>query len=173
MYKAVHKSTGTVFEVIGQDETEELLKLKQVGTKIISTSDRRYYDIYNENGDFIDENGVIHSNQEEETEVEETEEDDEDKNLPFNEQVAKAYKHYIDSPFSDGYTRVYLESKFGMSIKEMKVIYNKTRQKKKLTDKQLIKEISEIVGDNNAWLDNDSVINRVRELLQDNKYLTR
>ena len=32
------------------------------------------------------------------------------------EQICKKYKDYIDSPFSDGYTVVYLENKFGMSI---------------------------------------------------------
>lgn len=52
-------------------------------------------------------------------------------------QIIKAYKHYIDSPMSDGYTRVYLEGKFNMTIEEMSKLYE---EHKKDNYKNLTKE---------------------------------
>ena len=43
-------------------------------------------------------------------------------------QIIKAYKDYIDSPMSDGYTRVYLEGKFQMDIEEMEKLYEEHKK---------------------------------------------
>lgn len=53
-------------------------------------------------------------------------------------QIIKAYKDYIDSPMSDGYTRMYLENKFNMDIEEMEKLYeeNKKESYKNLTKEQ-------------------------------------
>ena len=87
------------------------------------------------------------------------------------EKIVKEYQDYLDSPFSDGYTVAYLQNKFGMSIKEMKEIYNAKRNKNKLQDKDLLNKLGEIVGKSTAYLDQDKVIRQVRELLKDNGYI--
>lgn len=87
------------------------------------------------------------------------------------EQIVKEYQDYLDSPFSDGYTVVYLENKFKMDINEMQSIYNANRNKNKLSDTDLLKKLGEVVGKNMAYLDQDKVIRQVRELLKDNGYI--
>ena len=164
-YKAVHKKTGKEYEVIGKDTVGTLLSLKEIGTGIKVTSNRGYYDIYNDNGDFIDEDGVIHS-----TSDEDEEDEDEVIENPTTEQICSAYKDFIDSPYSDGYTVVYLESKFGMSIEDMEKIYKKNRTKSyNLTSEELLKKISSLVH-TQSILSNGKIINDITELLEDNGY---
>ena len=141
-YKAVHKRTKREFEVIGKDSVGTLLQLKEIGTGITITSNRGFYDIYNDNGDFIDEDGVIHQ-QEQQMEV---------KPLKKSKlkKIVEEYHDYITSPFSDGYTRVYLEGKYNMTIDEMRKIYEQNRPKQALTDKELLKKLAKEVGEDGA-----------------------
>ena len=71
-------------------------------------------------------------------------------------QIIKAYKDFIDSPMSDGYTRVYLEGKFNMTIEEMEKLYEEHKKDKyeKLTKTQaydLIKEKIETYSEKNKF----------------------
>lgn len=164
-YKAVHKRTKREFEVIGKDSVGTLLQLKEIGTGITITSNRGFYDIYNDNGDFIDEDGVIHQQeQEQQMEV---------KPLKKSKlkKIVEDYHDYITSPFSDGYTRVYLENKYNMTIEEMREIYEQNRPKQALTDKELLKKLAKEVGEDSAYLDDTSIVVKVRNLLKDNGYL--
>lgn len=162
-YKAVHKRTKREFEVIGKDSVGTLLQLKEIGTGITITSNRGFYDIYNDNGDFIDEDGVVHQ-QEQQMEV---------KPLKKSKlkKIVEEYHDYIMSPFSDGYTRVYLENKYDMTIEEMREIYEQNRPKQALTDKELLKKLAKEVGEDSAYLDDTSIVVKVRNLLKDNGYL--
>lgn len=162
-YKAVHKRTKREFEVIGKDSVGTLLRLKEIGTGITITSNRGFYDIYNDNGDFIDEDGVVHQ-QEKQMEV---------KPLKKSKlkKIVEEYHDYITSPFSDGYTRVYLENKYNMTIEEMREIYEQNRPKQALTDKELLKRLAKEVGEDSAYLDDTSIVVKVRNLLKDNGYL--
>jgi len=161
-YKAVHKRTKREFEVIGKDSVGTLLQLKEIGTGITITSNRGFYDIYNDNGDFIDEDGVIH--QQEQMEV---------KPLKKSKlkKIVEDYHDYITSPFSDGYTRVYLEGKYNMTIEEMRELYEQNRPKQALTDKELLKKLAKEVGEDSAYLDDTAIVVKVRNLLKDNGYL--
>ena len=163
-YKAVHKRTKREFEVIGKDSVGTLLQLKEIGTGITITSNRGFYDIYNDNGDFIDEDGVIHQQEQEQMEV---------KPLKKSKlkKIVEDYHDYITSPFSDGYTRVYLEGKYNMTIEEMRKIYEQNRPKQALTDKELLKKLAKEVGEDSAYLDDTSIVVKVRNLLKDNGYL--
>lgn len=163
-YKAVHKRTKREFEVIGKDSVGTLLQLKEIGTGITITSNRGFYDIYNDNGDFIDEDGVVHQQEQEQTEV---------KPLKKSKlkKIVEDYHDYITSPFSDGYTRVYLEGKYNMTIDEMRKIYEQNRPKQALTDKELLKKLAKEVGEDSAYLDDTSIVVKVRNLLKDNGYL--
>lgn len=91
--------------------------------------------------------------------------------MAIKHSVVKAYQEYLDNPFADGYTVAYLESKYGMTIDEMRKQYELSRSKNKLEDKDLLVQLGKIVGKSNAYLDNDSIIRKVRELLQDNGYI--
>jgi len=163
-YKAVHKRTKREFEVIGKDSVGTLLQLKEIGTGITITSNRGFYDIYNDNGDFIDEDGVVHQQEQEQTEV---------KPLKKSKlkKIVEDYHDYITSPFSDGYTRVYLEGKYNMTIEEMREIYERNRPKQALTDKELLKKLAKEVGEDSAYLDDTAIVVKVRNLLKDNGYL--
>lgn len=163
-YKAVHKRTKREFEVIGKDSVGTLLQLKEIGTGITITSNRGFYDIYNDNGDFIDEDGVIHQQVQKQMEV---------KPLKKSKlkKIVEEYHDYITSPFSDGYTRVYLENKYDMTIEEMREIYERNRPKQALTDKELLKKLAKEVGEDSAYLDDTSIVVKVRNLLKDNGYL--
>ena len=164
-YKAVHKRTKREFEVIGKDSVGTLLQLKEIGTGITITSNRGFYDIYNDNGDFIDEDGVIHQQeQEQQMEV---------KPLKKSKlkKIVEEYHDYITSPFSDGYTRVYLENKYDMTIEEMRELYERNRPKQALTDKELLKKLAKEVGEDSAYLDDTAIVVKVRNLLKDNGYL--
>ena len=44
--------------------------------------------------------------------------------------IIKDYEDYVNSPMSDGYTRVYLENKHSMSIESMEKLYNKYKKSK-------------------------------------------
>ena len=163
-YKAVHKRTKREFEVIGKDSVGTLLQLKEIGTGITITSNRGFYDIYNDNGDFIDEDGVIHQQEQEPMEV---------KPLKKSKlkKIVEDYHDYITSPFSDGYTRVYLEGKYNMTIEEMRELYEQNRPKQALTDKELLKKLAKEVGEDSAYLDDTAIVVKVRNLLKDNGYL--
>jgi len=163
-YKAVHKRTKREFEVIGKDSVGTLLQLKEIGTGITITSNRGFYDIYNDNGDFIDEDGVVHQQEQEQMEV---------KPLKKSKlkKIVEDYHDYITSPFSDGYTRVYLEGKYNMTIEEMRKIYEQNRPKQALTDKELLKKLAKEVGEDSAYLDDTAIVVKVRNLLKDNGYL--
>ena len=163
-YKAVHKRTKREFEVIGKDSVGTLLQLKEIGTGITITSNRGFYDIYNDNGDFIDEDGVIHQQEQEQMEV---------KPLKKSKlkKIVEDYHDYITSPFSDGYTRVYLEGKYNMTIEEMRELYEQNRPKQALTDKELLKKLAKEVGEDSAYLDDTAIVVKVRNLLKDNGYL--
>lgn len=163
-YKAVHKRTKREFEVIGKDSVGTLLQLKEIGTGITITSNRGFYDIYNDNGDFIDEDGVVHQQEQEQTEV---------KPLKKSKlkKIVEDYHDYITSPFSDGYTRVYLEGKYNMTIEEMRELYEQNRPKQALTDKELLKKLAKEVGEDSAYLDDTAIVVKVRNLLKDNGYL--
>ena len=159
-YKAVHKKTGKQYYVIGKDSVGTLLQLKDISTGITVTSNRAYYDIYNPNGDFIDEDGVVHRKAPEK-----------DLTPAQIKKVVKEYKSYIESPFSDGYTAVYLEGKFDMTIDEMAQIYEQYRPKKQKNDKALLKDLAKIVGSESSMLDDTGIVVQVRELLKDNGYV--
>ena len=163
-YKAVHKRTKREFEVIGKDSVGTLLQLKEIGTGITITSNRGFYDIYNDNGDFIDEDGVVHQQEQKQMEV---------KPLKKSKikQIVEDYHDYITSPFSDGYTSMYLENKYHMSMEEMREIYEQNRPKQALTDKELLKRLAKEVGEDSAYLDDTSIVVKVRNLLKDNGYL--
>ena len=49
-------------------------------------------------------------------------------------------------------------------------IYNDNRNKTVLTDKELLKEISKVIKTENGYLQYDTAIRKIRELLQDNGY---
>ena len=86
------------------------------------------------------------------------------------EQICKEYKDFIDSPFSDGYTVVYLENKFGMSIEDMRKIYEENRPKSnKLSPEELLKQISSLIHSQSIMSDG-KIINNITELLDDNGY---
>ena len=86
------------------------------------------------------------------------------------EQICKEYKDFIDSPFSDGYTVVYLENKFGMSIEDMRKVYEENRPKSnKLSPEELLKQISSLIH-LQSIMSNGKIINNITELLDDNGY---
>ena len=86
------------------------------------------------------------------------------------EQICKEYKDFIDSPFSDGYTVVYLENKFGMSIEDMRKVYEENRPKSnKLSPEELLKQISSLIHSQSIMSDG-KIINNITELLEDNGY---
>lgn len=85
------------------------------------------------------------------------------------EQICKEYKDFIDSPFSDGYTVVYLENKFKMSIEDMRKIYEENRPKSKLSPEELLKQISSLIH-SQSIMSNGKIINNITELLEDNGY---
>lgn len=165
-YKAIHKRTKKEFEVIGKDSVGTLLRLKEIGTGITVTSNRGFYDIYNDNGDFIDEDGVVHQQEQPKQQMEV-------KPLKKSKikQIIKDYHDYITSPFSDGYTSMYLESKYNMTMEEMRKVYEQNRPKKALTDKALLKKLAKEVGEDSACFDDTSIVVKVRNLLKDNGYL--
>ena len=86
------------------------------------------------------------------------------------ETIVKAYIDYLDNPFADGYTVAAMERKYGMSIEEMKKLYAKHKAKK-MQPEELLKELGKIIGKGNAYLDNDSIIRKSRELLLDNGWI--
>lgn len=86
------------------------------------------------------------------------------------EKIVKAYQDYLDNPFADVYTVCALEARFHMDIEEMAKIYNDNRNKTVLTDKELLKEISKVIKTENGYLQYDTAIRKIRELLQDNGY---
>lgn len=86
------------------------------------------------------------------------------------EQICKEYKSYINNPFADGYTVMYLEDKFKMTIEDMRNIYETNRVKnKKMTKDNLLKKISEIV-DAQCPMNEGALLNEIKELLNDNGY---
>lgn len=129
---AKHNKTGELFEVVSKDKVGTLVKLKNIKTKEIIVSNSGYYTF----SKVVDKTGL------------------EKKAKPTKEElIIKAYRDYITSPYSDGYTRVYLEGKFKMSIDEMKNIYKAhlNKQRKNITKAQaydMIKELVEVYEDN-------------------------
>lgn len=87
------------------------------------------------------------------------------------EEIIKDYKDFLDNPYADGYTVKSLESKYGMSIEKIRDIYKTKRDKSIMDDKTLLSNLGKIVGKGNSYLDNDSVIRQIRELLQDNGWI--
>lgn len=83
--------------------------------------------------------------------------------------ICEEYKDFIDDPFSDGYTAVYLENKYKMTIEDMRKIYEENRPKKKLSPEELLKQISEIVHRQYIIADG-KMLNDICELLEDNGY---
>ena len=131
-YIAKHYKTGELFEVISKDKVGTLVKLKNIKTKEIIVSNQGYYTF----SKVVDKTGL------------------EKKAKPTKEElIIKAYRDYINSPYSDGYTRVYLEGKFKMSIDEMRNIYKAhlNKQRKNITKAQaydMIKELVEVYEEN-------------------------
>lgn len=129
---AKHYKTGELFEVISKDKVGTLVKLKNIKTKEIIVSNQGYYTF----SKVVDKTGL------------------EKKAKPTKEElIIKAYRDYITSPYSDGYTRVYLEGKFKMSIDEMRDIYKAhlKKQRKNITKAQaydMIKELVEVYEEN-------------------------
>lgn len=123
---AKHYKTGELFEVISKDKVGTLVKLKNIKTKEIIVSNSGYYTF----SKVVDKTN-------EKKKVKPTKE----------ELIIKAYRDYITSPYSDGYTRVYLEGKFKMSIDEMKRIYKAhlKKQRKNITKAQAYDMIKELV----------------------------
>ena len=130
---AKHYKTGELFEVISKDKVGTLVKLKNIKTKEIIVSNQGYYTF----SKVVDKTGL-----------------EKKKAKPTKEElIIKAYRDYITSPYSDGYTRVYLEGKFKMSIDEMRNIYKAhlKKQRKNITKAQaydMIKELVEVYEEN-------------------------
>ena len=87
------------------------------------------------------------------------------------EQIIEDYHDYITSPFSDGYTSMYLENKYHMTREEMRKIYEQNRTKQALTDEELLKKLAKEVGEDSTCFDDTSIVVKVRNLLKDNGYL--
>lgn len=129
---AKHNKTGELFEVISKDKVGTLVKLKNIKTKEIIVSNQDYYTF----SKLVDMTMT-------KKKVKPTKE----------ELIIKAYRDYINSPYSDGYTRVYLEGKFKMSIDEMRNIYKAhlNKQRQNITKAQaydMIKELVEVYEEN-------------------------
>lgn len=129
---AKHIKTGELFEVISKDKVGTLVKLKNIKTREIIVSHQDFY---------------LFSKLVDKTKAEK-------KVKPTKEElIVKAYRDYINSPYSDGYTRVYLEGKFKMSIDEMRNIYKAhlNKQRKNITKAQaydMIKELVDVYEEN-------------------------
>lgn len=129
---AKHNKTGELFEVVSKDKVGTLVKLKNIKTKEIIVSNQDYYTF----SKLVDMTMT-------KKKVKPTKE----------ELIIKAYRDYINSPYSDGYTRVYLEGKFKMSIDEMRNIYKAhlNKQRQNITKAQaydMIKELVEVYEEN-------------------------
>lgn len=129
---AKHIKTGELFEVVSKDKVGTLVKLKNIKTKEIIVSNQDYYTF----SKLVDMTMT-------KKKVKPTKE----------ELIIKAYRDYINSPYSDGYTRVYLEGKFKMSIDEMRNIYKAhlNKQRQNITKAQaydMIKELVDVYEEN-------------------------
>lgn len=133
-YMAKHIKTGKEYEVVGKDAVGTLIQLKEVGTNIIITTNAGYYEI---------------------TKIEDK------PKLTKTQKIIQAYEDYIKSPFSDGYTRVYLENKFKMKIEKMREIYqeHQSNKRKNLTKAKAYDMIKELVTNYNEHQRMGNMIN--------------